>query len=234
MKLLGFTTREFIMLTIIGFLVFMYWDSCTDKIRIADSNKEIMKSLADTVRHFRNKDGDRVAQISNLRLDNVKQLRQIKTKDEEIVRLQEVAKGYEKKLRKPGSSVTNTVVETKVDTITETIVDTVETHPVYSFSFKDKWVNYSGVANKDSTKLRLSIINEYSTIVGWDRKQKRWFTDVVNYNDYSEVKSIRTYQTKVPKPKTWAIGIVGAYGVSTDLKPKPFIGAGIMKTILRL
>jgi len=240
MNFLKNPTTNVILLIAVVLLFFSNLRSCSNRKELEHEQEELIAALADTVQHFTNKQGEQVAQIQTLRDERAKDFVKLKTKDEEIIQLQQRVKEYQKKLSKPGSSVTNTKTETQIDTTIKTepepviIVRSDTAYPVYKSSLKNKWVDISIRADVDSTDFKLKTYDEYSTIVGYDKKKKKWFTDVISSSPYTSVKTTRTFQTKLPKPKKWAIGAVAAYGVNKTFQPDFFFGVGVMKTFLRL
>lgn len=56
--------------------------------------------------------------------------------------------------------------------------------------------------------------------------------DVSTANPDTKVYGLKAYRVE-EKKKSWGIGLQVGYGLSTTMKPAPFIGVGITKTIIR-
>lgn len=118
-------------------------------------------------------------------------------------------------------------------------------NPIYEAHIPwGKWGDFRVVASKDSIHLKGFINNEYSVVVGEDSSPNLFhpfrkatpFSEVTNYNPYSYTKTLRTYQTSLPPPKTWGIGITGGYGIGrsgNSIITMPAIIIGVTKTLIR-
>ena len=169
----------------------------------------------------------------------------LKSKDEDIQKLQQLVSNYKSKLKKQGSATifeTTTEIEDKVPTKVDSIIypkdGLIVKKPVYNSSFNlGGWVVGSTKATEDSTQISLKVRNEYSVIIGEESqgwfKSKKPFVEIINQNPYSETKSLRTYQVQLPKPKYFGIGPIIGYGISTDFKFQPFIGVGIQYNLIK-
>lgn len=207
---------------------------------IDKSSIEFANALNDTLRTYRNKDSVQTATILSLRTEKVVSLSDLKTMDLELLRLKEVVKEYEHKLA-PGSSVTNvssvTSVKGKQPTVV-TVHDTIklsmdslyQVYPTYRSELKDKWLDVSVISQPDTTFYDIKITNEYSVILGKDKRGH--FADVTNYNPYTSVTKLRSYQVKMPPRKNFSIGIGVGYGLDKSLKPTPYIGIGVHYNII--
>lgn len=222
-----------------------------------------MAALTDTLRQHKDNEGRLVSTITSFRGQSAKDFIKIKTKDSTITELQKVVKINEKRIKNTGSatvftSTTNvdTGAKTKItysqkdqDSIQRAKKDTgrriAYIYPIYESDINwGKWGSFHTTSSKDSTHLKGFINNEYSVVVGEDNPPNLFhpfrkatpFSEVTNYNPYSTTKTLRTYQTSLPPPKTWGIGITGGYGgvrANTQIYTGWFIGVGLTKTFIR-
>jgi hypothetical protein len=225
---------------VILLLLFSY-DKCTKDHSSDKATLELIRAMADTLRSFRKADSTQIATISVLKTESAKAFLELQSKDSEIIRLQEIVKEYKSKL-KAGSSVTLASIHTELEHTGKTTIvkrDTVRQdslvyiYPTYSDSLKNKWIDYSTVINKDSASFKLKVYNEFSAVVGEDKKRGA-FVDLHLYNPYSSTDQLRTYQVKLPRVKKLGVGPNVSYGVGANFKPQVFIGLGIQYNILRL
>lgn len=187
------------------------------------------------------KDGVNRARIQSLETSNTKDFLKLTTKDSSIIALQKSVKSMEKYLKKQGS-VTNFSTSTGIDTSAKTKVIENKVQPQFpiywsDFNLQDKqgksWVYGNSTATKDSTTLKLNVINDYSVTLGIEPTgflglgKGKPFGDVKNYNPYSVTEELRTYQVTIPKPKRFGVGPVVAYGFgTTSIKGQWFVGIG--------
>jgi hypothetical protein len=109
--------------------------------------------------------------------------------------------------------------------------DVINYNPYFESRYSDKWIDYDIKTYVDSTNFKLSIINKYAIVLGYNKKVP--FADVINYNPYSKVTVLRTFQVSVPKQKSWGIGFSTGIGLSYDLRPRPYIGVGVNYNIIK-
>lgn len=230
---------------VIIILLILLIKTCNGRLADKKESKAFIAALEDTVSHYKNKHGQDVATISVLKASSTKDFLKLKSKDVEIQELQQVVKDYKSKLKKPGSSVTNITGVTRVDTVTITKVTPKDTvivdgityvYPEYSDSLINAWIEYRASMNRDSAKLNLKITNKYSVIIGQEGglfKKKRAFVDVINYNPYSTVEKVRTFQVSQPKPKRFGLGVSVGMAVNPDLKLTPYLGVGVHYNLIK-
>lgn len=230
----------FIILSFIGGLFVMY----KKKQPVINENKNLIESLNDTVKTWRDKDSLSHSKISTLQTARVKDFLTIQSKDKVIQDLQTVVSKNKNRLGEQGS-VTNFTSTTKADITIPTKIEndkeiktenkSVYIYPTYRGDFNlNGWITGSVVANKDSIKLKPVIRNKYSLIIGEEGKflqKKKPFGEIINYNPYTESDTVRVYQVKDNRAKVKLKfgGYVG-YGVTLNkgqIVPGPQAGAGL-------
>lgn len=200
----------------------------TNKLGKTDQTLVIPKDTAVVYR------GD-TARSQAITTSNPDDLLALQSKDSLIGRLQGLVKQYRKELASATVVKATTAIEAAAKTDMEIDssyypVDTPEytiTYPTYKSSLKDKWYTADITAKRDSIRLKLSVYNEYSVVVGNDKG--KWYADVLNHNPYTTTNFIRAIQIVPPKikPKRFSVGATIGYGVVPEHGFQPFIGAGI-------
>lgn len=224
--------------------VLLCLDKCGHDNGKDKANLALIAALQDSVRHFKDKEGNNVAQILAIQTESAKAFTKLSSSDSVVKDLQKTVSDYKSKL-KAGSSVTNALIETVAELkgrkpeIKYLKGDTVVTggvtylFPTYKDSLNNKWVSLSAEMGKDTSVFHLTVQNKFSAIVGVDHKKP--FVDLITENPYSTVKTLRTYQVSMPRPKRFGIGISigGTYSYSTN-KIIPYAGIGVNYNIINL
>lgn len=167
----------------------------------------------DTLKIWKNKDGENVATISLLSFYKAQDFIKIKTKDSTIKELQDLVKKYKKQLNNGGSSATIIHTITDYDT---TYVSSIHMDTIYFKtttlldSINNKWIHSRFGFINGNTTFSLSVGNSYSVVIGEDGRglfrKKATFAEVTNYNPYTTTKVLRTYQVGIKKQRHWGIG----------------------------
>lgn len=210
------------------------WYNTYKNIKTTDKlQTELVNSLYDSIKTVNLKNNTSLTTISVLQTRSTKLFTDLHIKDGDIVKLQQLVADYKKKLE-PGSSVTNVSSQTIVyktirDTVQYSTTDSL--FPIYKAKYVDKWVSNDVVASRDSINFKLKVTNEYSAVIGYYKRKP--FVDVINYNPYSTITVLRTYQVAAPRDKRWGVGLSIGAGFATDFKVRPYIGVGVNYNILK-
>lgn len=191
--------------------------------------------LTDSITRYKDKEGRNITKINSLETSNVKNILELKSSKESVIKLQSIIKSY-----KPETVV---VIEerVKLDTIynTDTSIVYVDSNGVkqieFPISLKNEWVKVTGKVNSSITSLSVSVENKYSVFFKKNKKTKQTEVYVTNENPYSITKELLATNTNTLKEKTKRIGlgIQLGYGLGlTNLQPIPFIGIGISYNFL--
>lgn len=208
-----------------------------------DKNKEkdnLKESLEAELVTWRDKDSLSHGKILILESLKTKYFLDIKSKDSTIINLQSLVKTYKKRIDK-GGSATQIGSETSIDADTETEVRDRDTiyrdnkiyiYPEYKGTFNlDNWVYGTVISNKDTTTVSLKTREEFDVILGTEKGKS--YAEVISKNPYSEVKSFRTYQVKLPKPGRWGVGPSVTFGLNPELKTEFVIGVSLTYSLFR-
>lgn len=195
----------------------------------------VVSAVNEKMVQYRDKYGKEVTKREIIQTSRVNDFVNYKTNDSLLMELQQQVKSFKKQLKNNGSS-TIYEGETKVDKSTVTNVYYIDSNYVYKSNFSDKWITYDIVSSKDSTKLDLKVENKYNVVIGEERVslfKRKPFATVTNYNPYSKIKDLRTYQVKT-KNRKWGLGGNVSYGVSSDLQPRLYLGVGLNYNLIKL
>lgn len=244
MTIKNFKIAKEILIIVTGLLVLkVLYNKHIEKNVYTSFNKE----LKDSLKQYKNKYNEEVSKISILEGSSNKQFVELASKDSQIIKLQQLVKENNKRI-KHGGSVTNITNQTDISSLTPTIItepDTVEVehytyiYPRYETTVnKDGWIVGKMIATKDSVELDVSINNEYNIIMGREGgflRKKKPFIEITNKNPYTTTKTLRTYDVSAPKPKKIGIGLYGGYGVTIEKTPRlvPNVGIGLSYNLIR-
>jgi len=211
-----------IILTIVViFLGFRYFKALNDK-KDAISN---INALNSKVVETKNKLGEVSHKTEILQTENTKLLENVNVKSKENKRLKTLVKKYKSEIKKGGSvTVFNDTI------VIEKTTNVVKNKDTTTFGYVDKWLSLSGIVT-DSLKFKLDFKNEYSLIIGEERKtlfKKVPFALITNRNPYATITTLKTYKVKNNKKKI-QIGFSAGYGIfiNNGVQLGPGVIAGI-------
>lgn len=209
-------------------LAFLLFRSCER----ANTLQDLQSSLNDTLLQSRNKIGQQVSSISVLSAGNKKQLLSIQSQDTTIKKLQQLVKKYKGSLQ--GATVAST--ETTDTGTTEAVISKMETTeingvidtlPVYTTSWKERWSEGTIEAHHDSIHRNIKIKNEFTFTHGTKRnlfKKDVLKVEMTNLNPNTVTTELRSYSVSMPK-KRFSIGVGVSAGYSlTTYKPDAVVG----------
>lgn len=219
-----------VLIGILSFIILLslyFWKGTVDKYEELQGLNTV---LVDSLKISRNEKGELVAKISAFETQRTQDFLRYETTDSLTRELQKEVKEMRKYLKRNGS-VTKFNTDTKVDTVFVTEVTEVPgKYPIYSSKFNlDNWVYGNISASKDSTKLKVSIKNDYSVVVGREPTgflglgKGKSFVQVTNRNPYSSIKELKTYNVSVPRPKRFGLGPY----VGVDILGRPSVGVSV-------
>lgn len=245
--------KNWLLIGVIIMLVLYHFQSCNrnnEKLKDKDS---LIAALNDTLRTTRDSDSTTRSTIRVIQTERAKDFLKLQLKDRELMELQELVKEY-KKVLVAGSSVTKGLIETvaELKKATPPVIirrDTVQgedsmiyVYPVYQDSLTNKWVKIIGTMGKDSSDFKLWVENEFTAIMGYDKKKKAPFIEYHLLNPYSTMKTLRSYQVSPLPVKKWVVAVGGGYGLNANFdnpldlknwKNNTIIGVFIGKSLIR-
>jgi|SRR6218665_3748689 len=218
--------------------VFFIFRNC-GKENPVEAKKDVMLVKRDS-------DSLLIYRMNSLVTENAKSFIALKTKDEEIKKLQGLVKKYKNELRYGGSAVlinqrsSYRIRRDCVSVVSNAVSrkgDSVFVYPAYKSDFNlDKWIRGNVLMNADSVKVDVKVRNEYEVLLV--PGSHRWFKRQIAYiqikdkNPYSEIEGIRSYQMAVPKQRRLGLGVFIGYGISSA-GFAPVVGAGLNYTIIQ-
>lgn len=197
------------------------------------------QALADDMLTWKDKDGRNRSKIMVLETEKTKYFTALQTKDEEVIRLQQLVREYESKLKQQGSA---TVIETQIEYVKVPTPyfpiggdSIVFSQSVLVDTVRNDWVNAIYGFDKGNSVFKLRTRDVIGVVIGEERVglfKTKPVVEVVNYNPYSATTSLRSYRVTMPVQKKWGIGLTGGFGAVYDIKKQtlgygPFIGASV-------
>ena len=233
--------REVFIAILVIIIAILYFTNISYQ-KEAKENANLVISLNDTLKTWKNKDSLSHAKIQIIETERTKDFLSLQSKDEEIIKLQKIVKQYEKQIKNQGS-VTNFTSETKIFTKDSLVTDSVCGKCSFYFSNSNPWFSVDAsiyptkTPNQLSLSLDLKVKNEYSVIVGEEKqglfKKPKPFVEVLNHNPYSETKSLRTYQvSNNVRVKRFGIGPNFSGGFN-DTGFSWYIGFGLQYNLIK-
>ena len=202
------------LLVCIALIVILSVRSCKQGDKIVEQTG-LLSSLNDSVKVWKDKDGLNHSKTEAIVTKNPDDFINLPNLSEENKKLQEQVKKYKNQI-KNGGSVTNFTSDTKATITVPTKVDSVyypkdgliSAKPVYKSDFDlGGWVKGSTEARPDSTKIDLSLKNEYTVVIGEDKTgflgtgKAKPFVEVTNLNPYSVTPTVKTYSVDQKQSK---------------------------------
>ena len=178
--------------------------------RITVSN--LYNSSQDTIRFWKNKNGENVARIFVLSSEKLEDFLKMKTKDDTIIRLQTLVKEYKKQLHNQGSAtIIQTITEYDTTYVTNNLLDTIYFPNITILdSISNRWISTKFGFDRGNTIFSLRVDNLYSVVIGEESRglfrKKEPFVEVTNHNPFTETAMLRTYQVTQTKHSKWGVG----------------------------
>lgn len=224
-KIIDFFKRNWIVITLS--VLVMWYASRTLYLQYRLNEKEnLMLTLNDTTKFWKDKDSLNHAKISVIETDKVNYFLEVQNLKGQNKDLQNLVKNYKSKLTTPGNSATNIKTETKYDTsfITNTQVDSNSNYcnDTINDTINNNWIHatyqsYFRSKSERLTNFSLSINQDYSVIIGEDKqglfKPSKTFVEVFSNNPFTNIKGVKTYQVSQPRVKRLGVGPQLGYGI---------------------
>ena len=175
-------------------LVIISYNTCNNYKNNYDEQSNLIASMQDSVKYFKNKQGEFVAQIANLQGSKENLLRVIGDQDKQLARLI-------KSNARAGAVFAQT---TKIDTVLITKRDTVNGIIERNSSISDKWMTIEVKEKDDSLRAKVEMRDELSVSfknVGQGLfKKKKSVVEVTNANPYVKIEGLRSFE--IPQKKS--------------------------------
>lgn len=177
--------------------------------------KELIKVSNDSLQHYKDEFGKQKAMIKILETQSLKTFIEFNTLNKSVKELQTLVKRNQK-LISHGGSAAIIKTETKIDTFVKTEVDTFNN--IYVGRLENKWINLISISDKDTTHFQLKSFSKLNLVLSKGKsglfKKKEPYAIVNDDNPYTNIKDMRVYQVKSPKPDRFIIGPSIGYGIS--------------------
>lgn len=218
-------------------IMYILYDIVKEKQKYIDMYKQSQSEL----QVIKNKDGTETAKNESISGVDIKDFVNAIFKDSAMIELQQLVKENNRNIKK-GGSATNFGTQTTIDKSSTTYVTYEnDSFPIYTSNYKDKWIDYTILASKDSIKLNQKIFNKYSLVVGREKVKvdgklfKQWkpYSYVTNHNPYTSTETLKSYQVELDKPKRLGLGVNLGYSL-TPVGLLPSIGIGLNYNVIEL
>lgn len=201
-------------------------------------NQSQVSALTDSIRYWKDKDGNNHAEITALNNQVYILGSDILMKDKELSELQELIKKY--KIKNKNNSVVNVKAETKFENTQAISKDSIEFNGrtvANIYKFNDDWISADVYSDTDSIHLSAVVRNSYAVILHDSRKnifsKSKTVAHVINRNPYTEVSSMKAYYVESPPIKKFGVGPNVSYGISSEGKQQVYFGVGVNYNLLR-
>lgn len=216
--------KDLIFLTIITFLLTSILSTYFHFRKEIRKQTSLYESVSDTLKTYKNKNGEYVAKILAIEVEREKDFTSIKNLTEIAKELQDLVKQKSKEV-----SDLKLALILKEETVIE-ITDTVYVQDpeqaimiknlVLMNTYEDKWLFAHYGINKGLYKLDVKITNEYDITLGYERKnifhKTKPYVEVVNKNPYTKTSDLKAY-IKAENEKKFSIGLQGGIGFNYGL-----------------
>lgn len=224
-----------IVLVVLLILLVASVQTCRVHYKKSSENENLIESLNDTIKIWRDKDGLSHSKIQIIETTNANSFLKLKIKDKEIIELQEQVKKYKDWLKNQGS-ITIFTSTTQFDTIYESkIIPSEINDSSFLAEINNEWIQTKFGYRNDSTFYNLKVYNKYSIVLGEEKDglfKRKSYVEITNYNPYSETTSLRTYQVSQNK-KSFSFGPQIGVGFNSDFKLEPYLGIGIQYSLIK-
>lgn len=175
-------------------LVIISYNTCNNYKNNYDEQSNLIVSMQDSVKYYKNKQGEFVAQIANLQGSKENLLRVIGDQDKKLARLI-------KSNARAGAVFAQT---TKIDTVLITKTDTVNGIIERNSSISDKWMTIEVKEKDDSLRAKVEMRDELSVsfknVSQGLFKKKKSVVEVTNANPYVKIEGLRSFE--IPQKKS--------------------------------
>lgn len=175
-------------------LLIVSYNTCNSYKDNYNEQSNLIVSMQDSIKYYKNKQGESVAQISLLQGTRENLLKLIGNQD---LRLSKLIKNKSR----VGSVFTQT---TKIDTVLITKVDTVDGVVERNASINDKWMTIEIKERNDSLRANVEMRDEISVafrkVPQGFLKPKKSVVEVTNANPYVKISGLRSFE--IPQKKS--------------------------------
>lgn len=195
------------------------------------------EKLQDSIKTYKDREGNLVNQISVLESSNSKYFLDIRSRDSTIMLLQDVVKKSGRGINKPGGTAAVIEREIVLDTVIQKEVEyvIVDNKLFLKDSFKDIWMDAKYERDGDKSKWNFKTKDLLTMAIVEEDGEK--VAKITNHSPYSNTKDVRVWQFENEKPKhrKWGIGVSAGYGVSfgrDKIQSGPTILVGVSRNLI--
>lgn len=199
--------------------------SCSKMSNKYDTN---IKALNDSIRYYKSKSGNNVAQTSAFIVDNSKEIKELKEELYNALKEMKIQNSTIAAMQFYGE-----IDNGKKDTIYEIKHDTIQNGFIKDFSFSDKYRELNGKVTYIPDTLAVDITSDkifFDYTVAIDKKNQ---VRIMSNNPYVKYNEISGFTLTKKKQKRFGIGPQIGYGYNFNgNKFNPYIGIGLSYNII--
>lgn len=175
-------------------LIVIQYSTCNDYKNQSQELESLMASMQDTIKTFKNKDGEQVSQIALLQ----------GSKDNLLLALGKSDARLSKLIKDGVKSGTSFAQTTKIDTVMILKTDTVNGVIERNSSISDKWMTIEIKERDDSLRTKVEMKDEvtvsFKEVSQGLFKKKKSVVEVTNANPYVKINGLRSFE--IPQKKS--------------------------------
>jgi len=182
------------------------------RLKNLEQTEQLYIVATDSLKLVRNELGQQKATIEVLQSDNATMFISLASKDNDIIRLQNLVKRYKKENGDLNTalilsnetnihledSIRNLILNWKPDPTTGIL------YPTYTRPLVNDWYSGNMTMGLDTTSLDIKIKNDYDITIGNEKVslfKKKYYANITNLNPDTETKVMKVYQKKEVKTK---------------------------------
>jgi len=239
------TRNIIVVLAVIIFAIILIYDNRTTKTKLRDYSN-IIASLNDSLIKTTNAKNQETTRANVLEISNIKILKELVSKDSNIVKMQKLLKQYETANRNLQQLIIikNSTIASYQDSLvniissSDTVIKDSVTY-IYPTYYKDinmfsHWITGDIKLGRSTSEINIKVDNEYQVAVFQERKnifsKYNTFAEVTNLNPYSKTRTLKVYSERPVEKRKYAVGVFAGQAIIGSTKQ--VIGIGVMYNII--
>lgn len=219
---------KIIYVSIVILLIVLLGSSLRQCSHTTDKYETNIKALNDTIRYYKSKSGNTVAQTSAFIVDNSKEIKELKEELYNALKEMKIQNTTVAAMQFSGE-----VDNGAKDTVYEIKHDTIQNGFIKDFSFSDKYRELNGKVTYIPDTLAVDITSDkifFDYTVAIDKKNQ---VKIMSNNPYVKYNEISGFTLTKKKQKRFGIGPQIGYGYNFNgSKFNPYIGIGISYNLI--
>jgi hypothetical protein len=216
--------KDFLYIAALIVISLLYFDSCSSDSFDKANQKQNDKAIKDSIQYYKNELGQEVAEKLAFKGDKDQLKRVLELKESENSQLKESLKKWKKI-----ASATKVKTVTEIKEVPVPFKDTIAFEFERTFEKVDKFYSIFGSVNQKGINFSSISFPNTQTIVTGQKKvsflKTEYRFEITNSNPYMKTVQADSYNF-VERNKRFGFGIIGGYGLSSNLNTSFYIGVG--------